>query len=349
MSLPLSRRRLVISSTSFIPQSSCQSYTLPLLITCSHTYPSIQHRSLSLNPFKRKKPKVQLDAENIQKLGSKAKAKARSELPKAGATPIPGNLAPTSIFEQELPGESTREGGLSRPRVGPVPFSTVKGRDPKVMAAALNPRPRARQRWLRKMVIRNVRGRGRLNKTEKILRTERSHLSKSPLIKASVKKLYPLARQIAGKPLTEAMVQMRFSKKKAARDVLRHLEIARDEAVVAKGMGLGAVGEEKAEDKEKAVLVEDKKGKKRMVKDLSQMYIDEAWVGRGKYEKDLDYRARGAGYFLYLPFTSISVVLKEEATRLRLQEERELKRQKKKVWVPLPDRPVTAQRQYPLW
>ena len=172
------------------------------------------------------------------------------------------------------------------------------------MAAALNPRPRVRQRWLRKMVIRNVRGRGRLNKTEKILRTERSHLSKSPLIKASVKKLYPLARQIAGKPLTEAMVQMRFSKKKAARDVLRHLEIARDEAVVAKGMGLGAVGEEKAEDKEKAVVIEDKKGKKRMVKDLSQMYIDEAWVGRGKYEKDLDYRARGAGYFMNLPFTS---------------------------------------------
>ena len=172
------------------------------------------------------------------------------------------------------------------------------------MAAALNPRPRARQRWLRKMVIRNVRGRGRLNKTEKILRTERSHLAKSPLIKTSVKKLYPLARQIAGKPLTEAMVQMRFSKKKAARDVLRHLEIARDEAVVAKGMGLGAVGEEKAEDKEKAVVIEDKKGKKRMVKDLSQMYIDEAWVGRGKYEKDVDYRARGAGYILYLPFTS---------------------------------------------
>ena len=43
------------------------------------------------------------------------------------------------------------------------------------------------------------------------------------------------------------------------------------------------------------------------------------------------------------------MVLKEEATRLRLQEERELKRQRKKVWVPLPDRPVTAQRQYPLW
>ena len=172
------------------------------------------------------------------------------------------------------------------------------------MAAALNPRPRARQRWLRKMVIRNVRGRGRLNKTEKILRTERSHLSKSPWIKASVKKLYPLARQIAGKPITEAMVQMRFSKKKAARDILRHLEMARDEAVVVKGMGLGAVGEEKGVDEKKEVVIEDKKGKKRGVKDLSQMYIDEAWVGRGRYEHAIDYRARGKGNKLYLPHTS---------------------------------------------
>lgn len=45
----------------------------------------------------------------------------------------------------------------------------------------------------------------------------------------------------------------------------------------------------------------------------------------------------------------ISVVLKEEASRIRLAEEREQKRQRKKVWVPLPDRPITAQRQYPLW
>jgi len=45
----------------------------------------------------------------------------------------------------------------------------------------------------------------------------------------------------------------------------------------------------------------------------------------------------------------ISVVLKEEATRVRQEKEREEKRLRKKVWVPLPDRKVTAQRQYPLW
>jgi hypothetical protein len=45
----------------------------------------------------------------------------------------------------------------------------------------------------------------------------------------------------------------------------------------------------------------------------------------------------------------ISVVLKEESTRIRLAEEREQKRLRKKVWVPLKNRAITAQRQYCLW
>ena len=45
----------------------------------------------------------------------------------------------------------------------------------------------------------------------------------------------------------------------------------------------------------------------------------------------------------------ISILLKEEKTRIRLAKEREEKRLRKKVWVQLPDRPVTVQRQYCLW
>ena len=199
------------------------------------------------------------------------------------------------------------------------------------MAAATDPTPNARKRWQRKMIIRDIHGRGRLNKTEKIARTERQHLVKSPFIKTSVKKLYPLARQIAGKPLEEAMVQMRFSKKKAAADVLKHLQHARDQAIVVRGMGLGKViqqpeqeqkkegaeeenktkeiaapttaQEEKAEE---SILVEDKKGKRRLVTDPTSIYIDEAWVGRGKYEHGSDHRARGRIYRLNLPYTSMS-------------------------------------------
>ena len=176
------------------------------------------------------------------------------------------------------------------------------------------------------MVIREIRGRGRFNKTEKLARTERSHLSKSDFFKTSVKKLFPLANQIAGKPLSEAMVQMRFSKKKAAQDVLRHLEYARDQAVVVRGMGLGKVqaqgqqvegkvnkegeGEgkegEKPMQEEERLLVEDKKGKKRVVTDRTAMYVDEAWVGRGAYGFGVEYRARGNVNRLRLPYTSKS-------------------------------------------
>lgn len=112
-------------------------------------------------------------------------------------------------------------------------------------------------------------------------------------------------------------MQMRFSKKKAAQDVLRHLEYARDQAVVVRGMGLGrARAAEEAGEKggpmkgeEESVVVEDKKGKKRVVGDRSAMYVDEAWVGRGKYESGSDHRARGQIHRLRLPYTSESFVL----------------------------------------
>ncbi len=113
-------------------------------------------------------------------------------------------------------------------------------------------------------------------------------------------------------------MQMRFSKKKAAQDVLKHLEYARDQAVVVRGMGLGRVrggegegeGEGKREGKrEESVVVEDKKGKRRVVGDRSAMYVDEAWVGRGKYESGSDHRARGQINRLRFPYTSESFLL----------------------------------------
>ena len=287
--------------------------------------------------------------------------------------------------------------------------------------------------WQQKMVIRDVRNGGRMTRAARLAKTEKSHLCKSEFFRTSVKKLFPLANQIVGKPLTDAMVQMRFSKKKAAQDVLKHLEFARNEAIVKRGMGLGPAkalaearrakrqarydaykakkGQETSPDGQKAeegqqtnqdvqraekapepmqqeerLVVEDKKGKKRIVTDRTAMYVDEAWVGRGEYGSAMDYRGRGRAYVMRLPQTStfrshvpppsfflfisaasllkivdnaltpasfsyvgISVVLKEEATRIRQADDREAKRLRKKVWVPLPDRPVTAQRQYPLW
>jgi ribosomal protein L22 len=82
-----------------------------------------------------------------------------------------------------------------------------------------------------------------------------------------------------GKRLEDAVTQMRFSPKKAARDVLAHLHYARNEAVVRKAM------------------------------DPALIYISEAWVGKGPYEKALSHRARGRIDILMTPHTSMHSIL----------------------------------------
>ena len=225
--------------------------------------------------------------------------------------PARGDLASGSILDDEDKPPGT---------AGTASGTTIAGggkRDPGVMAGELDPLPLSRMRWERKMVIRSIKKRGRLSKTERIMQTERQSLSKSPFIGTSIKKLFPLANQIAGKPIEEAIVQMRFSKKKAAQDVRKHLEYARDEAIVKRGMGLGQVGrtDEEAHDGEgtkkqglqdKMRIVEDKNGLKRVVNDPTQIYVDQAWVGRGSFSRSPEYRARGRVNLLKHPTTSKS-------------------------------------------
>ncbi|MCJ1442526.1 MAG: 54S ribosomal protein L22, mitochondrial [Stictis urceolatum] len=264
----------------------------------------------------------------------------------------PGSLT-SSIFDEDNQKPSPTSPTAPSDRTS-IPLSQ---RDKALMTSALDPNPKARIRWERKMVIRNIQRRGRISKAVKLARTERQHLSKSPFFTTSVKKMVPLARQIAGKSVEDALVQMRFSKKRAARAVMKHLRLARDEAVVARGMGLGSVkaedgGEGKegeAERKVENVTFRDKKGKSRTVGDRSAMYIDQAWVGRGSYGSTPEFRARGRTNILKNPQTSISFLLKEEHTRIRQAKEREEKRAKRKPWVHHPDRPITAQKQYVLW
>lgn len=152
-----------------------------------------------------------------------------------------------------------------------------------------------------------------------IYQTERSHTAKSHWIKTSVKKLAPLARQIAGMNLNDAIVQMRFSPKKASTDIMNLLGQARMEAMVRRGMTDG------------------------------EMYVSEAWVGRGTYEKEMSHRARGRIDMLMKPYTSITIVLKENATRERLAKEKAEKEARKKVWVQLPNKPIYGQHQYYRW
>ena len=163
-------------------------------------------------------------------------------------------------------------------------------RERRLLSMKLDPRPHARQRWERKAVIRSLRRRGRLTKPQVLMRTERQSTYQSPFLATSVKKLTLLMRQIAGKTVDDALVQLRMSKKKVAVDVIKGLQMARDAAIAGRGMGSGGTV---AGAKGKGVEIELRDGKRKIVTDPTQIYIDQAWVGKGAYQISPEYRARG--------------------------------------------------------
>ncbi|POS84277.1 hypothetical protein EPUL_003404 [Erysiphe pulchra] len=253
---------------------------------------------------------------------------------------VRGSLAKSSILEDEEVAGPKPKGVDSQDG-----FSEAVVRNPWSMAAVLDPAPHARRRWERKMVIREIRKRGRLTKTLQIKRSERESVCKSHDFKTSVKKLVHLANQIKGKSVDDAIIQMRFSKKKVAKDVKEHLEHAKNEAIVKRGMGMGILPGN--EFKPLTIMTNDKKRVK--VSDPTTIYVDQAWCGKGLFERTPDYRARGRVYIMRNPTTSMTVVLKEEATRIRIQKEREIKKARQKTWTQLPNRPIVAQRPYYCW
>ncbi|CAG8950001.1 hypothetical protein HYFRA_00004334 [Hymenoscyphus fraxineus] len=210
---------------------------------------------------------------------------------------------------------------------------------------ALDPDPSSRIRWETRMVQREVLKRGRLTRKQELRRQEREQISKSQPFKTSVKKLVPLAKQITGKTVEDAIIQMRFSVKKAAKDVKEHLEHAKNEAITRRAMGLGAVQGVKVTP----MFIQTKDKRSVRVDDPTRMYIEQAWVGRSTYGTTPDSRARGRVYMMKNPTTMLTVVLKEEKTRIRQHEERQEKIRNRKVWHQLPNRPITAQRQHYSW
>ncbi|TVY46833.1 54S ribosomal protein L22, mitochondrial [Lachnellula occidentalis] len=324
MSLHLPSRRALRSAAS--------------LTSSSFLIPRTHHRTLfnfgvkgwgtgtKETPEKTAKPNNPLTEDYL-----KRKTKPQSSL-------LRGGLSSSSILEDE-------EVAGPKPETGRAADAKPLDRDPDTMAAATDPDPGARKRWERKMVIRDIHKRGRLTRTQLLKKQERVLLSKSHDFRTSVKKLNPLARQIVGKTVEDAIIQMRFSVKKAAKDVKEHLEHAKNEAIVRRGMGLGkAKGEEFT-----PVKIATKVKKSVRVDDPTRLYVDQAWVGKGLYGKSLDSRARGRVYILKNPTTSMTLVLKEEKTRIRLHEEKQEKLRRRKVWTQLPNRPITAQRQYYSW
>ncbi|KAH8722497.1 ribosomal protein L22/L17 [Phaeosphaeriaceae sp. PMI808] len=287
---------------------------------------------------------------------------------------------PSSLFlpEREIPGwgsdlPASQQEAIRVEAEARKAKITAK-RDLELSSTNLDPAPFARVRLERKLVIAGLKRRGRLTKAQTIARTERQSLFRSQSLPTSVKKLQKIVNQIAGKTVSEALVQLRFSKKKVARDVMKGLEIAQNEAIAGRGMGLGEAHAQQRWDKQrvetgskdisiasakqahgrrkrtaKTVMVELKDGTKRRVTDASEIYIDQAWVGKGEMWMSPEFRARGKINMLRHRTTGFSVLLKEEKTRMRISDEIKKKRDNRKLWTALPDRPITTQRQYCLW
>lgn len=220
----------------------------------------------------------------------------------------------------------------------------------EAMARSTDPDPRSRARWQRKMVVRQVARAldpwGRETKAERLARTERTLTYRGPVWHLSVKKHVKLAHQIAGRTLDDAMVQMRFSKKKHARDIGITLDAARDEAATVAGMGI----KDLAAPKVKGEKIQLKNGQWVHITDPTKLYIEQAWVNKGrKVFSGFVYPARRGHVPKWGQTTNLNLVLKEQKTLVREYRERKAKEDKRKPWVHLPNRPVTAQRQHYSW
>ncbi|KAN0126778.1 Ribosomal protein L22/L17 [Russula decolorans] len=117
--------------------------------------------------------------------------------------------------------------------------------------------------------------------------------------KISHRKLNKLGRQISGKPIDSAILQMTFSEKRAGKRIRNMLVVGKSHAAL-KGI------------------------------DARKMVIAEAWVTKGpKMLKRLETRGRGKMGIRVHPDSRLSVILKEGKTRGQLLEEeraRKLKR-----------------------
>lgn len=226
------------------------------------------------------------------------------------------NTKGQSIFEDEIK-ESEREtrrqtnessaAGKGKPIPSGLAGLAAASRLREHTQRALDPDPRWRIRWQKKKVAAMVRARDapvipRLARLERIRHTERQAASTSPWMSTSTKKLKFLSQQIVGKPVDDAIVQMRYSKKKYAREVRMHLEEARDRAVAAAGMGLGAAPGNEDVLLRKPKKIQDKAGKWFEVTDPTRLYVDESWVGKGQYRgARVNYGARSRMSFMWRP------------------------------------------------
>lgn len=132
---------------------------------------------------------------------------------------------------------------------------------------------------------------------------------KSPSIKTSPKKLTKISKQISGKKLEDAILQMNFSKKRSAKKVEESLINARIRAINNK-------------------------------MDKNTLFIDQAWVGKGIYIKQPWFRGRGRMSIRRRPRAHMKVIIKDITTLEENKKKKENRKKNKPVWIQLPNKPI---------
>ncbi|WBW74639.1 mitochondrial ribosomal protein subunit L22 [Schizosaccharomyces osmophilus] len=146
--------------------------------------------------------------------------------------------------------------------------------------------------------------------TKRLLTMDPSHTHQSKIFRSSLKKAGNLCRQISRKPFYHALLQMKFSEKRVSKSIASALVNAREDAVAKAGL------------------------------DEKTLYIDQAWVGKATYIKKLVTRGRGGHAVHRRPRVRITVLLKDERALLRDLKRRNDRINSRRVWSPLPNRPV---------
>ncbi|PIA19763.1 ribosomal protein L22, partial [Coemansia reversa NRRL 1564] len=141
----------------------------------------------------------------------------------------------------------------------------------------------------------------------------------------SPRKLGMLARQITGQPLNEAIRQMQFSSKRAAKRIRSSLAHARRNAIIQRKMN------------------------------PENMIVKLARVGKGmKFRKKIDMKARGRFGIIRNPTAHLKYVLWEKPVDIKPTDLQKRKgkgfKLSRKVWMPLDERkPVVNAKPYYNW
>jgi large subunit ribosomal protein L22 len=115
------------------------------------------------------------------------------------------------------------------------------------------------------------------------LKKENGALARASSIRTGARKLNVVAASIRGKNAAAALVQLRFEKRRIAKEVRKVLQAAVANAENNHGL------------------------------DVDRLYVAEAWVGRALVMKRMHTRGRGRSAGIEKPFSNLTIVVRERA------------------------------------